>query len=412
MPRSSIAVTAVLSLGLTLGQVSIMTVPAVSVELAAVWALDATEVGWLGGVYFTGYAAGLPFLSGAAGRLDGRYVYATSAAISAAASLGFAIAADGFWSAFALRFLAGVGFAGFHVVGMKLLVDRLAGEAQARAGAFYSAAYAIGSGASFLIAGEIAATFDWRSAFTAAGIAALLALPIPLFVGSPQDGAELRSPRLLPDFALALRDPEIRRYVLAYAGNTWEVFATRVWFVPFLAFNAGLYGGEVPGGWHPATLAGLSAIAAVPVSLLVAELGVRLGRRRVILGTSVASVLVCGLIGWQATAPYILIVALLFLHGATSYGDAGAINGGIMRASRPETRAAALALFGLAGFVSGFGGSLAVGAAVDAAGGREDATAWLAAFLVLALGSVATALAVGGRQEMNLPSRRAVPDDR
>jgi hypothetical protein len=89
MPGSSIAVTAVLSLGLTLGQVSIMTVPAVSVELAAVWALDATQVGWLGGVYFAGYAVGLPFLSGAAGRLDGRHVYAAAAAISAAASLGF-----------------------------------------------------------------------------------------------------------------------------------------------------------------------------------------------------------------------------------------------------------------------------------------------------------------------------------
>ena len=56
------------------------------------------------------------------------------------------------------------------------------------------------------------------------------------------------------------------RYVIAYAGNTWEVFAIRVWFVPFLAFNAGL-NGNPESVWAPPVLAGISALIAVPVSL-------------------------------------------------------------------------------------------------------------------------------------------------
>src|SRR4029079_16857612 len=74
-----------LSLALILGQVAIMAVPAVFVELASEWSLDAAQIGWLGGVYFAGYAAGLPFLSGAAGRRDGRAAYVVSAVIAAIA---------------------------------------------------------------------------------------------------------------------------------------------------------------------------------------------------------------------------------------------------------------------------------------------------------------------------------------
>ena len=85
-----------LSIGLVLGQVAIMAVPAVVLELTAEWSLDTAEIGWLGGIYFAGYAVGLPFLSGAAGRLDGRIAYAASAAIAGLASFAFSIGASGF----------------------------------------------------------------------------------------------------------------------------------------------------------------------------------------------------------------------------------------------------------------------------------------------------------------------------
>ena len=59
-----------------------------------------------------------------------------------------------------------------------------------------------------------------------------------MLIGSPLAGSEIRSRRLFPDFAAALGDREIVRYVVAYAGNLWEVFAVRAWFVPILTFNA------------------------------------------------------------------------------------------------------------------------------------------------------------------------------
>ena len=138
-------------------------------------------------------------------------------------------------------------------------------------------------------------------------------------------------------------------------------------------------------------LAGVSAIIAVPVSIIVAELGIRCGRERVVRAVSLASVAIAAALGALASSGFLIVLALLMLHGASSYGDAGAINGGLIASCRPDTRSAALALFGLLGFTSGFLGPLAVGFVLQAGGGTSSAAAWLAAFLVVGFGSVVSA---------------------
>jgi MFS family permease len=331
--------------------------------------------------------------------MDGRTVYIVAALISATASFSVALFADGFWWALVFRFAAGIGFAGIHIIGMKLLLDRLTGDAQLRASAFYTAAFAIGSGCSFLAAGLLSNLFGWEAVFISAGVGSLLSLPVLLLIGAPLVGNEIRSNRLFPDFLSAFRDAEIIRYVIAYAGNLWEVFAVRVWFVPFLAFN--LTANEGSGlGLDPTTAVGLSVFIAVPLNLVIAELGVRWGRKPVIFAVSLASVLVCGLLGWPASGHFILVLALLLVHGITSYGDVGAIAGGIVAATTGETRAAALALFGVIGFTFGFLGPLAVGLAIDLAGGRDEPLAWFWAFMIMALGSVVSASAMAWRPKL------------
>ena len=397
-------VVSALAAALILNQLGIMAVPSLIVELSALWRLDAAEIGWLGGIYFAGYAVALPFMSGAANRMDGRIVYGVSAAISALASMCFGLLADGFWPALFLRFAAGAGFAGVHIVGMKLMADRLDGEAQARAGALYTGAFAIGSGFSYLAAGFLVGWAGWETVFYAACIGSLLSIPIVILIGAPAAGAEARSNRLFPDFAAALKDREIMRYVIAYGGNLWEVFAIRVWFVPFLAFNA-LASGDDVGRWSPTTIAGLSVFIAVPVNLMVAELGIRWGRRKVICLVSIASIVVCLALGWMPRSPYEIVLALLLLHALTSFGDVGAIAGGVVRATNAETRAAALALFGLIGFTFGFLGPLSVGFAIEISGGVDAPNAWFYAFAAMAIGSVISALAMMWRAKAPVASK-------
>jgi len=58
-------------------------------------------------------------------------------------------------------------------------------------------------------------------------------------------------------------------YVAAFAGNTWEVFAVRVWFVAYLAWLLRLPGNHIP--LPPLGLvSGLASLAGVPVSMVLA----------------------------------------------------------------------------------------------------------------------------------------------
>ena len=69
--------------------------------------LTKTEAGWLIGVFFAAYVAAVPVLVALTDRVPARRVYMTGAALTALSHLGFAVAADGFWSGFLLRAIAG-----------------------------------------------------------------------------------------------------------------------------------------------------------------------------------------------------------------------------------------------------------------------------------------------------------------
>jgi len=208
--------------------------------------------------------------------------------LSAASSLAFALA-DGFWTGLWLCFLSGASLAGVQMPGLKLLADRTSGRARARGSAIYTSCYALGAAGSFLLAGVAEGFSAWRSTFVVSGIGPLLALAvIPLLPPVLKDAAAA-APRL--DFRPIFRNRALMAYVIAFAGNTWEVLAVRVWFVAYLTWILGLPGNRLalPG---PAVISGLASLVGFPVNIAVAELALRYGRSMVI-ATCVISVLVC-----------------------------------------------------------------------------------------------------------------------
>src|SRR5499427_7626631 len=87
--------TIVLSFGLIANLAALMTFAATLNEIAVDWSLNASQSGWIGGIYFAGYAISVPFLAGATDRMDARRLYVGSALLGAAASLAFAVFAHG-----------------------------------------------------------------------------------------------------------------------------------------------------------------------------------------------------------------------------------------------------------------------------------------------------------------------------
>jgi MFS family permease len=95
------------------------TFPALQPTFFDEWGLSNTEAGWINGIYFGAYMLAVPVLVALTDRVDPRRIYAFAAVLTIAASLSFGLLAEGFWSATALRALAGLGLAGTYMPGLK-----------------------------------------------------------------------------------------------------------------------------------------------------------------------------------------------------------------------------------------------------------------------------------------------------
>ena len=383
--------TLLLSFGLVTNLAALMTFAATLNEIAADWSLNASQSGWIGGIYFAGYAISVPLLASATDRMDARWLYVGSALLGAAASFAFALLAHGFVLAMILRFLGGIGLAGVHMPGLYLLMDRVDRTTQGRAAGIYTSSYAAGSAGSFLIAGLVDAAFGWRATFIAAGVGPLLSIYALWLLPAPvtRRTFDKRPPR----FRDLVRNRALMSYVAAFAGNTWEVFAVRVWFVAYLAWVLRQPGNNLP--LPPLGLvSGVASLAGVPASMVMAEIAARRGRRPVVIGICLVSVATCFALSATAGGSIRVVLPLLVLVQITSFADVGALAGGAVAAADPTQRGAALALYALGGFTTGFLGPVAVGNVLDWFGGAGSTSGWAAGYLVISVGSAGAAWAV------------------
>jgi MFS family permease len=153
-------------------------------------------------------------------------------------------------------------------------------------------------------------------------------------------------------------------------------------------------------------VAGFASLLGVPASIVMAEVASRYGRRRVIMGICLASVATCMALALTAGGPIWIALPLLVFVQITSFADVGALAGSAVAAADPAQRGSALALYALAGFATGFAAPVAVGMFIDLFGGPTTAHGWTTAFIVIALGSFAAAIAVAAAPS-ELPNTRA-----
>ncbi|MBU8536644.1 MFS transporter [Falsiroseomonas tokyonensis] len=374
MPASRFVASIVLAQ--VLAQIGAFTLPALLPGYLARWQLSATEAGWLIGAFFAAYVAAVPVLVALTDRVPARRIYLLGAACTALSHLGFALWAEGFWSALALRALAGIGWAGCYMPGLKALADRLEGAAQSRAVSWHAAGVGIAGAASFLVAGTLDSHAGPGAAFLFGGVAALVAFGIgaavlPDLRPTPRPGALL-------DFRPVLRNRAAMAWIAGYTVHTWELAALRAWAVTFLALVIAQQGAPawLPGPNVLFTLAGLLGIA---VSILGNETAQRFGRGRVVAAAMGTAALLAVLTGVSALVSAPLAVACVLAWNAAIYLDSSALTAGTVQAAEPGLRGATMGLHSMCGYAGGFLGPLGVGVALDWAG-PEALSAWGLAF--------------------------------
>ncbi len=391
LQRSPGRLAAWMSVAEILSMAGFSTYPALLPELQRDWQLTNAAAGFIAGALFAGYVVAVPVLGALTDRVDARRVYAGASALAAAGCLGFALLAQGLYTAALFQAVVGAGLAGTFMPGLRVLTDRLDdGATRNRFGGIYTAGFALGMSASLVLAGVLAPRIGWQGAFATAALGPALAAAM-VWLGTaarrePGDGQAARRPHL---FRAALRNPAALAYVVGYIAHCWEVFAVRAWMVAFLEFSGSLKPAAAQAPWSPAGFAAGITLLAWPAAILGNELAIRAGYPRTAIAVVAASAILAFGVGFLAPLPWPVVVGCLGLYFAATMADTSVLTAGVLAAAAPGERGATLGLYSALGFLAGFVGPVVFGLALDNAGGSASRMGWGLAFATLGIGMAA-----------------------
>jgi predicted MFS family arabinose efflux permease len=369
-------------------------VPALLPQFIANWSLSNADAGWLAGMMAGGYMAGVLPLVALTDRMPARTIYLACSALSALSCFGIALS-NGLMSALVWRAVSGTALAGMYMPGLRALTDGMAGARRARAAAWYTSSFTLGSSLSFLL-GQAGLLWGWRGAFllggALGGIGVLLA-----WAALPRMNAEPppKRRRVMPDFRGVFGNRDALVLIVGYAATIWGTAGLRQWIVVFLAFCAAKQGSGATQDWSMLTIGALIGLLGVPAGLCGNELSLRLGLRTTAMGVFLVSVLANALFGFTVMLPYDAVVVLAMVAGFVVQGNFSNLTSGVLAVAEPWRRGSTVAVYSCIGFAGGFLGTLLFGVALDRFGGTARLAAWLGAFGICAIaclvGSIATA---------------------
>jgi len=364
-------------------QIGAYTWPALLPRFIADWRISNSEAGWITALFYAAYTVAVPVLVTLTDRVDPRAVYLAGVGLTVASHAGFALLVDGPWGAGVARAVAGVGWAGTYMTGLKLLADRVEPALMSRAVAGHAAGIGIAGAASFLLAGALAGWVGWRGAFAGAAACAAAAW-LMVFVFVPRRVRASEAPRggALFDFRPVLRNRSALAYAVAYCVHTWEMNAVRGWAVAFLAWVASTT--AEPRAWlGPTVVATLMGLCGTWASVAGNEVSIRLGRQRLVRLAMASSIACAAVIGFLGVRSYTLASGLVLLYGVLIWLDSSSLTAGAAGSADPHRRGATLAVHSMLGYTGGFLGPLVIGWVLDLSGGMSP-IGWGLAFLHLA----------------------------
>lgn len=355
-------------------------VPAVMPQhLMPLWSLSGAEAGLMASAFAFGYMLAVPVLTTLTDRIDARLILLVGSAATALATLAFGLFARGLWSASLIWGLAGIGFAGAYMPGLKALTDRLPPGDVSRSVTLYTSSFSFGVGLSFLVAQLAAEWLGWRAAFFITGLGPFAMVAACLAMGSVKP---LPVQRRLFDFGPVLRNRTAMGYVLGYGAHCFELYGIRTWLVAFWSFVVMHNGGAAVLG--PVAVSVLFSLLAMPASILGNEWALRFGRHRALTVLMIASAVIALTIGLSAGAPPLLLLLLLLLYAFSVPADSGTLTSGMTMSAAPSHKGATMATHTTVGFGLSAFGAWGAGVTLDLAGGPESTSGWLAVFVLLA----------------------------
>ena len=376
-----------------LGLAGFSLVPALLPQFITTWSLSNTEAGWLAGMMSGGYMLGVLPLVALTDRIPARTIFLICSALSALSSFGIALS-DSLPPALVWRGVGGIALAGMYMPGLRALTDRMAGIRRARAAAWYTSSFTLGSSLSFLL-GQVGLQWDWPSAFLVSGTLGTVGV---LIAGAALPRMNIENPteqlRPMPKFRRVFANRDVLVLIVGYAATIAGTAGLRQWIVVFLAFCVANQGGDATQRWSMLTIGALVGLLGVPAGLCGNELSLRFGLRATAIGVFLLSAMVNALFGFAAMLPYGVVVVLAMVAGFIVQGNFSNLTSGMLAVTEPQLRGMTIAVYSCIGFAGGFVGTLAFSLPLDWLGETARLAAWVTAFSICAMaclvGSIAT----------------------
>ena len=360
--------------------------------------LNNAGAGALFSAYLAGYAASALYLVPLTDRLGPKRIIYVSAALSVAAHLLFPLTTYNIVAGVALRAIAGVGFLGIYIPGLRLVARRFEQRGRGSAmGLFVTAQYAAHSG-SLALTGWLMATMEWRDAYALVAAVSAVSLPLMFFLvrSAPDTRRPLTGGRLDPT---VLKNRPVQFVILGYTVHALNLYALRVWLPIFLASVLIARGvGEGKAVVTAAEVGGLALAFGALGPVMGGMISDRLGRTTaasLILGLSA----LCAVgLAWIGHWPWGLIVAASVVFGWAASADSAIYQTGITEVADPRRLGSTMALQASLGLLGGVIGPVLFGGILDASVGEYR---WVFAFSTL---GILAAIAIAGLRRVGSPT--------
>ncbi|WP_420547719.1 MFS transporter [Curvivirga sp.] len=381
---------------IALSQVAIMAVwfsaSAIAPSLKQEFSLTDDQLSLLTSSVQAGFVVGslVSAIMGLADRYDPRRIILVSGGIASIANFAILfVTIDSFWM-IVLRFLTGVCMAGVYPVGMKLAVSWVN-----KAGRYSDtgllvavlvAALTLGSAAPHLF--NAFGGIDWRFTIQVSSLAAMFGSLVILLV---QIGPNIKpAPPLNPKaMMLAITSPSLRLANLGYLGHMWELYAMWAWLGLFLdaSFKLVYLDAEVAAFY--ARLLSFTAIGMGGVigCLIAGYYADRIGRTTVTISAMLVSGLCATVIGFFFGGSPSIIAIICIIWGVSIIADSAQFSASITELAPPERVGILLTMQTAMGFALTL-------IAIHIMPGIIDTLGWNYAFMILAIGPFAGAIAM------------------
>jgi MFS family permease len=332
--------------------------------------LGAAQAGAIQSAWHVGYMSSLFAVGLLADRYGPHRIFLVGSALSAMAAMAFALFARDHVSAMLLYGLTGLCAGASYTPGLQLLARNTEPAVRGRAMGLFIGSASMGYAVSLAVVAACSHLQHWRlglllaaAGTTAGALLTVLALRRMKLPAAPAPGT-LREGSWHALVA-TVRDKPAMAGNWAYAFHCWELMALWAWLPAYLVASAGATGGNGDWQWAGVALAALAHLVSVFGSVAGGAASDRLGRARVMMIASVASLCMSFAFGWLWSAPLWLLAAAAGVYNLCAIADSSVYSTALADVVAPHRLGVAYSVRSVMGFGAGALSPWVFGLALD-----------------------------------------------